>query len=206
MPNLKTTIIARRAFTLIEILVTIGIILILATLLLAVGSSVHKNSQISATRTELKALEGLADQFERETNQALPPTMYQYVAGTIKTDPGSPPNQPLPSPQFTFVDILYRYPTIKEQLIKMAGDKLKQDPTGHWAILDYFGNPISYLPQNCSSANFPYPVPAVNGWSAITKSYFRSSGPDGQTKWGPGAVNETDAHNNDDILSYEAPR
>ncbi len=211
MRSCKKLFSARRvvAFTLIEILVTVTIIVLLSTILLAVGSSVHKNSQISATRAELKALEGLAEQFQREMNQPLPPTMYDTNGmGAVSPNAGSPPNLASPAPQWTFADILYRYPPVKEQLIKMAGNKLKADANGHWAVLDYFGNPISFLPQNCSSTNvpisFPYSVPAVNNWNPITKDYFRSSGSDGVTVWGNG--NENDLHNNDDIFSYEAAR
>src|ERR1700743_2391855 len=64
-----------RAFTLIEIMVVVAIIFILITLLLAVGSSVSRKSKISATRTTLKTLEGIVEEFQRD-NGPLAETLY----------------------------------------------------------------------------------------------------------------------------------
>ena len=56
-------------------MVTVAIILILATILLAVGTNVRKTSEIPSTATELNTLQGIIEQFERETHTTLPPDL-----------------------------------------------------------------------------------------------------------------------------------
>jgi prepilin-type N-terminal cleavage/methylation domain-containing protein len=181
-----------RGFTLIEMMVTVGIILVLATLLLTVGSSVRRNSQITTTRAELKALEGIAEQFERETSQPL-----GVVAGVTKCtfydNAGQGPGaKDTNSAAPNFVEILYRYPATKDQLVNLVGDKLHIDPTlGKSYILDGFGYPIHFVPVGGN--------PFSSG-TAATAEYFRSSGPDGTTDW----TNAAAVQNADDILSTDA--
>jgi len=59
----------RRAsgFTLIELMVVIAILLILAVVVLAVGSNVKQRAQINKTKTTLTALQGILDDYERDT-------------------------------------------------------------------------------------------------------------------------------------------
>lgn len=176
-----------RGFTLIEIMVTIGIILVLATILLSVGSSVRKNSQITTTRAQLKALEGICEQFERENSSALPLTYYDNTgqgSKQISKDAGSSaPN---------FVEILYRYPGTKDQLVNLVGDKLILNPAGNGtsAILDGFGYPIAFIPANTAAGSI----------TAKTTEILRSSGPNGYTDW----TSESSPYNADDILSTDA--
>jgi len=186
----------RAGFTLIEILVTIGIIVLLATVLLAVGSGVRKKSQVTATRTELKALEGIVAQFEQDNPSTFLPT-------TLYANNGQGAVTPYPAgtaiPAVNFVDILYRYPTTQTQLVNLVGSKLRLAPgTGRAstsAILDYFGNPINFIPQGTQPGGWP-------ASSVVPRDYLLSSGPDGRTDWGI----QTDAVNSDDIISYEAAR
>jgi prepilin-type N-terminal cleavage/methylation domain-containing protein len=182
-----------RGFTLIEIMVTVGIILVLATLLLTVGSSVRRNSQITTTRAQLKALEGIAEQFERESNQSLgglgaapKSTFYDNVG---QGPGGADSNSAIPN----FVEILYRYPATKDQLVNLVGDKLHITTTpGTSYILDGFGYPIHFVPVGGN--------PYSSGGTAATAEYFRSSGPDGSSDW----TNPSAVQNADDILSTDA--
>ncbi|MGN6369333.1 MAG: prepilin-type N-terminal cleavage/methylation domain-containing protein [Phycisphaerae bacterium] len=185
-----------RAFTLIEILVTIAIILVLIAILVAVGSNVRRNAQISATRAELQGLAGLIEQFEKDNNQPAPVTIYNNDdASTTPKQllPTTPANQP------NFVDVLYLYPKTKDALVHLAGDKLKTIPgTNSMYILDSFGRPINFIPQNFVYAKIPggsdfTPTPA-------DRDYLRSSGPDQTTIW----AKSKSAANSDDVLSYEA--
>jgi prepilin-type N-terminal cleavage/methylation domain-containing protein len=177
-----------RGFTLIEIMVTVGIILILATILLAVGTNVRRKAEESNTRAEVKALEGIVEQFQRETNTTLPVTLYDTDGhGAIVPHTGSP--------AVNYIDLLFRYPATKDQLANLAGEKLKIAPgtPSKSAILDSFGNPISFIPQGVTPGSWT---------NASTQTYLRSSGADGITDW----TTQSNAQNSDDILSYEAAR
>ncbi|HUO06993.1 MAG TPA: prepilin-type N-terminal cleavage/methylation domain-containing protein [Phycisphaerae bacterium] len=183
-----------RAFTLIEIMVTIAIILILAVILLAVGGNVRRNAQISATRTELQGLAGLVERFQQD-NPASP------IQTTLYNNDASSYSQAYPKAPATtnYVDALYADPNTRDPLMRICGDnlKLRGSPSQTSMILDHFGRPISFIRQNeVISADV-----GSGSWSTpADRDYLRSSGPDQTTDW----TNPTSAQNSDDVLSYEA--
>ncbi len=76
----------KRGFTLLELLIVIGIIVIVASLVLAVSSSVVRASEERATRNTLEVLTMAAEEYERTVDRRV---NYQSgaVAGGIVTDP-----------------------------------------------------------------------------------------------------------------------
>ena len=180
-------------FTLIEVMVTIGIIVVLAAVLLAVGSSVRTKSQISQTYTQLKALEGLVQQFEKDNQQFLPLTTYDLAAGSQLAPPAA---------QMNYIDALYAYPATKDQLVHTFGDKIQGTSPG-MKVLDSFGQPISFIPQGIPNGTIIIPVPSgslASNWTATAREYLRSGGPDKMIDWS----REASTSNADDILSIEA--
>jgi prepilin-type N-terminal cleavage/methylation domain-containing protein len=184
-----------RAFTLIEILVTVAIILILIAILVAVGSNVRRTAQISATRAELQGLAGLIEQFEKDNHQTPPTTIY------LNTDANTGINQkgPTVGTQPNFVDVLFLYPGTKNALVQLAGDKLKQIPGStppSYYIADSFGKPISFIHQGDTISTYVSP----SDWPAADRDLLRSSGPDQTTDW----TTSNSKSNLDDVLSNEA--
>lgn len=174
-------------FTLLEIMITIGIIVILAVVLLAVGSNVKSKSQISATKTQLKSLEGIIEQFEKDNSAKLPTTTYDSNGSQlVPTVSATSPN---------FIEALYRYPATKDQLVNLFGDKLKINPAGGSAVLDSFGNPINFIQEGEKPTN-------TSTFALAPREYLRTAGPD--KTWNP--TTENSSVNLDDILSTEATR
>lgn len=186
----------------------ISIIIILAGIMVAVGSSVQKNARINETRATLKALEGIIEKYEAETNTRLvgitsgsPPTL--SVVGTIYADAAG--IVLIDSSQYSsvsannYVNILYRHPATKELMASLGG-KLKTSGTFYY-IVDSWGTPIHFIPQGWTPGAGGA-VPSITGGSDFApaaRMYLRSSGPDRQCNF----KTATDASNNDDIYSYE---
>ena len=76
---------ARRGFTMIEMLVVIGIIVLLASLVLAVSGSVARASEERATRNTLEVLNAATEEFERALDRRV---SYQSSAVTIPAGMG----------------------------------------------------------------------------------------------------------------------
>jgi type II secretory pathway pseudopilin PulG len=180
------------AFTLIEVMVTIGIIVVLAAVLLAVGMNVKTKSQISQTYAQLKTLEGLIDQFEKDNQQSLLPMMTTYNLST----PDSPPNHDQLNPTSSapnIIDALYAYPATRDPLVHAFGDKLQIGAPGGSRVLDSWGRPICFIPLGGV---------AFSGGTAASRQYVRSAGPNKIIDWS----SELATSNADDILSSEASR
>ena len=77
-----------RGFTLLEVLIVIGIIVIIASLVLAVSSSVVRASEERSTRNTLEVLNMAAEEFERTVDRRV---SYRsgVVTGGIAADPAS---------------------------------------------------------------------------------------------------------------------
>ena len=80
MPNFSTNLLnsssslrtrARRAFTLLELLIVIGIIVILASLVLAVSSTVIRASEDRATRNTIEVLNAAVEEYERTAERRI---------------------------------------------------------------------------------------------------------------------------------------
>ena len=100
IPSLRSsTNCTRRAFTLLEILVVIGIIVIVASLVLAVSSSVARAGEIRKTEAALATLNSAVEEYERAIDRRI--TQYATPTGAgvsgagefwdIQQAPATPP-------------------------------------------------------------------------------------------------------------------
>ncbi len=79
----------RRAFTLLELLIVIGIIVILASLVLAVSSTVIRASEDRATRNTLEVLNAAVEEYERTAERRI--TYKSGVGGGFAADAAAAP-------------------------------------------------------------------------------------------------------------------
>ncbi len=96
MPNFSTNLLnsssslrtrARRAFTLLELLIVIGIIVILASLVLAVSSTVIRASEDRATRNTIEVLNAAVEEYERTAERRI--TYKSGLGGGFAADPAA---------------------------------------------------------------------------------------------------------------------
>ena len=78
---------ARRAFTLLELLIVIGIIVILASLVLAVSSTVIRASEDRATRNTIEVLNAAVEEYERTAERRI--TYKSGLGGGFAADPAA---------------------------------------------------------------------------------------------------------------------
>jgi prepilin-type N-terminal cleavage/methylation domain-containing protein len=78
---------ARAGFSLIELLVVITIIVILASLVLAVSGGVIRASENRATRNTLEILNAATEEYERVMDRRVTYRSFQPIAGGIGADP-----------------------------------------------------------------------------------------------------------------------
>lgn len=115
MPNFSTNLLnsssslrtrARRAFTLLELLIVIGIIVILASLVLAVSSTVIRASEDRATRNTIEVLNAAVEEYERTAERRI--TYRSTSDGGFDEDP------------FTLADPMrYRYDVFSKPPVGM---------------------------------------------------------------------------------------
>lgn len=117
----------KRGFTLIEILVVVAIIIILVAAVIAIGSYVKQNGQRGLTKTTLKNLEGMLDEFKTLTD------------GNI------------PSSGENFANAFTKVPALQKQLGELPSGTVVIE-NSNTKVKDGFGNNIELVVQ---SAQFP---------------------------------------------------
>ena len=115
----------RRGFTLIELLVVCAILAILVVVLTAVGTNVRQRAQITKTKSTLKALDGVLQDYERDTGTKLNPVLNWN---------GQPDSK--------YMDTFLSYPKTRDQISHLVQ---QQQIAGTNTINDGFGNQISLV-------------------------------------------------------------
>jgi len=157
---------APRGFTLIEIMVVIAIIVILAGILLAVGSQIQAKAKINYTKTTLKTLDGLMKDYLSAGNpEPTIPSPWPYAAtnpplAEAKTKTLLPIVISPDSDPINWVKALRSSPEFAKKLSNL---KTGVDSLGNVTIVDGFGTQIRYIPYNANTKR---------------EGYFQSAGPD----------------------------
>lgn len=151
---------SRRAFTLIEMMVVIGIIIILAGLALAVGMQVKRHAQERSTRTTLKALDNIMSDYLGNGPDGGNQEPLAVPTGTS--------DQPPPPCATVWVTAFSLNPSFAKSLTTQHLDLT------NGVILDAYGNAIWYIPRDYDPASQSIKP------GAKTPGRFVSLGPDGQ--------------------------
>jgi prepilin-type N-terminal cleavage/methylation domain-containing protein len=149
----------RRAFTLMEILVVIAIIVALAGISVVVGGSVKRSMTRKSTKVTLETLQHAMDEYLKENPE--PNTTSPVPTPTVSSQK---PSDPL-SDTFNYVRVLQATAAAKLEKIPQG------DLNGNKVILDGFGNPIRFVPAGSTA----YPNPN----NQMKRPYFFSAGADG---------------------------
>jgi prepilin-type N-terminal cleavage/methylation domain-containing protein len=148
----------RSAFTLVELLVVIFIIALLSVLILGAVHYAQRSSRISKTKADLAAITTALEQYHSDfrTYPGLPDPpagalMRHTVLAQALIGPGNEQEDGLNGPGFR-VGIDVTTGTVDTNSKKwdpyLSPEHFKfQRFANGWALLDYFGNPIRYLPQ-----------------------------------------------------------
>ena len=132
-------------FTLIEILVVVAIILIVASIVMAVGVSSKNNAHLRNTKTALKTLDGLMKEYLAAGNPepqpaTTPPTWVQANSGFAWTKPASD--------AVNWVKAFRASPQIAAKLSNLTTGTTSN---GDIVILDSFGIGLRYVPSQTNS-------------------------------------------------------
>lgn len=107
----------KSGFTLIELMVVIAILLILAVITLAVSSNVKQRAQINKTKFTLNILQGILNEYERDTG-----TVFNITENDTTL----------------YVTTLKNYPKTKDSIAKMLAENGNE-------VNDGFGRPIQII-------------------------------------------------------------
>lgn len=148
----------RSAFTLMEILLVVAILVTLIAISMFVGGAVKRSMAAKSTRTTLQTMQNLMRDYLKAGNpEPQVPASWPY----------SPINHPsedrtnVPSDPVNWVRALRATDSTGR-----LGDLVKNDRLGNPVVLDGFGNAIRY-------------VPAVTTGTQQREGFFQSAGPDG---------------------------
>jgi|GEM_PF-5373303 len=119
----------RRAFTLLEILVVIAIIIILASIALYVGQKVITGSRISQTSTVLVTVSGIQNDYTRETNR-------------------------MPTDMSDFLTKAMSFPASDKQLRSLPRERLTWSGGNVTGVIDAWGNPLRFFPNTASGGTY----------------------------------------------------
>ena len=174
---------SRRAFTLIEILVTISIIALLLGIGVAGMSALYGEADKSRTQVMLRQLQGVITEYAAHTKGTLPAANNDIAAvvGDIKNNGGEA------------AELMLR--SIDKQFWNGGS---YNGGTGNQAILDAWGKEIEYVQANGTGDG------AINQQPRRPQSYFASAGRDGE--WGSYTDGNIDAPNpaaKDNLFSFE---
>jgi prepilin-type N-terminal cleavage/methylation domain-containing protein len=189
----------RRGFTLIEVLVVIGIIVILVSIVIAVGAAVRSSSQRSQTMSMLRILDGLYAHYRDTTNNDMSFALNHATTSPYPVDPYVTLQQFLfsaskfPDMNKTLLAFGSAYtPASSNYVEQMGGTPSVGDPP---SLIDAFGNPMAMVVYSDNSG------PKAFSWNPGVlmprAPYFRSDGPIPDSPY----TNTTWV---DDLFSYNA--
>jgi prepilin-type N-terminal cleavage/methylation domain-containing protein len=181
----------KRAFTLVELLVVIFIIALLALLILGAVHYAQRSSRISKTKADLAAISTAIEQYYSDFKiypgmsdpNPAPGMMRHTILAQALMGPGPATEDGENGPGFrvvTNVNTGTFDPNAKKWDPYLAPEHFKvQKFTNGWAILDYFGNPIRYLPKR-RTLNVKSPNSLVDSPTGVAPSVCIFDARDGE--------------------------
>lgn len=149
VPMRYSSLVARHSslgFTLIELMVVIGIVLLLLALTVGVTAALHRKSDVRQTENMLKLLDMALTSWETATERQLtygtngdpPGSKYDFSTGAFVGNP-----QKL---QSAFLETLMHSPHVKDILAQISPDRLRRDETtNEYRITDPWDQPIQIV-------------------------------------------------------------
>lgn len=208
--------ITRRAgFTMLEVLVVIGIILVLMGLVLAITTNVIEKSERTRTENTLTILDMCMSEWEHVAERKLTYGIAdQPTAGSVyELDEAAAPS----ASTLAAFSIIMKPASVKELLAQVPPDRAKQEtgPPVSVRVLDAWDNQIlaifpgrKWVSGDAGSRDVDGSIRTAHeniyGVAVSGKVYFVSAGPDG--KFGsldPGATAQELSEASDNIASYE---
>ncbi len=211
----------RRAFTLVEMVVVIGIIVVLAALTFAVGVAVVQNSEVRQTEATIKLLDAAVQEWEAQSDRKVsydsqPATGEVY--DIVQPDSGSPDDDAEEITDALFV-IIARSTAVKQILAQVDPQFVRVDPEDpeDLEFRDAWGNLIvAILPGRAwvtgdppadreADGTIQTVIERACGRTANRQICFVSGGPDGKVGDIGAPVDSDDfALTRDNIYSYLA--
>ena len=172
----------RRAFTLIELLIVMAIIIVLAGLVIATSGYVQEKSKRSRAEAEIAAMSAALESYKADNG------IYPTNPDTERLNPTSPaPNDYAPASAYLYELLagdLGRDRTIENKTYFSFKPNMLLPPppstNAVTAIRDPFGNPYGYSTMKATATN-----PATAGGYNPTFDLWSTAGDDGtnQAKW-----------------------
>src|SRR4051812_36081580 len=176
------------AFTIVELLVVIFIIALLTVLILGAVHYAQRSSRISKTKADLAAISTAIEQyysdFKMYPGMSDPnPTMRHTILAQALIGPGPAPEDGADGAGFRVViDMTSGSADMNakkwDPYLSPEHFKVQKFANG-WAILDYFGNPIRYLPKR-RNLNIKSPNSLVDNPTGTNPSICIFDARDGQ--------------------------
>lgn len=141
----------RRGFTLMEIMIVIGIIVVLVSMATIVGSGMVSNAKVKKTKQILQSLHGIAEDYKRD-------------GGRLPTA-GTPGSNDANDPMVVFLNSIAPYnqpPTPWGKQLQSVGPDLLKRVNGQVFFYDGFQQSIRFL-YNYNSRPFVFQSAGPNG-------------------------------------------
>lgn len=179
-----------RGFSLIELLVVIGLIALLASLALVAMTKVRRQAAVSRVKGDFQAIATALEAYNADFHSyPMSTAPARYILAKALIGPGSDAEDGESGPGFRTVKggkIWQPYLSPDKFRVEMAGGPNGPRKPNTWELLDYFGNPIEYYPKR---KTFPPEKGPLIGAQVFSTFGFGTAGLTGL----PGMYDQNDA-------------
>jgi prepilin-type N-terminal cleavage/methylation domain-containing protein len=196
----------RRGFTLLELLIVMGVMLILISMLFIGLKYVTTNTKTRDTKAALQTAQTLFTNYEQATH--LSPTGPQPISpgwsggiaapGNITSDTTGLNSQPLPAYTESVMALLLTIPENKKIVQSLPANKVSTVLGSSPVLLDGWGDPILLAPGNNGSATW-----GLTGVTTSAGSNLDIKSPDGRPFWVSAGPDGSVSNGDDNIYSFQ---